>query len=497
MSPASWTGTRRSWLRCASAIGLTTLLRPPSVAARAGPSDAGAEVDRYLGAQMRKLRIPGMALAVVREGHVVLARCYGTASVEFAQPVRADTVFAVNSITKAFTGIAAMRLVEQGRLELTAPVGRYLADLPQAWRPVTIRQLLSHMSGIPDIMRAPTVETNAAAAWFWVQEQPTIFAPGERFHYCQTNYTLIQRVINTLENRALEAPLAMDQIRLAAMKHTAYGDAYDVIPHRAPTYRWAAAGPFVDGYSAAAPGVRGELKAASERFLPFRRASSGLNSTALDMAAWLAAIDRGTFLSVVARETMWTPVAFNSGETGQWGLGWQVFARGNQRAVGMTGGGRAAVFYYPEHRLGIVILTNLAGAYPEDMVDKVASLIVPTLDLSGVPALRIELEERGYHRAALAAADIEARGRPFAWPEMELNDWGYRLLATGRAGDALDIFKLAAAKFPASANAHDSLAEAYRVNGDTRSSIAAYKRVLDLDPSNEHARRKLAELERP
>lgn len=494
MNRTFWTGTRRSLLHHAPAIGLTTLLRPPSVLAKAGPGGTGAEVDRYLGAQMRKLRIPGMALAVVREGHIVLARDYGTASVEFAQPVRTDTVFAVNSITKAFTGIAAMRLVEQGRLELVAPVGRYLADLPQAWRDVTIRQLLSHMSGIPDIMRAPTVETNAAAAWSWVVEQPTIFAPGARFHYCQTNYTLIQRVLNTLENRALDAPLALDQILLAGMKHTAYGDAYDVIPHRAPTYRWAAAGPFIDGYSAA-QGASGELKATSERFLPFRRASSGLNSTALDLVAWLAAVDRGTLLSVAARETMWTPTAFANGETGQWGLGWQVFARGRQRAVGMTGGGRAAVFYYPEHRLGVVILTNLAGAYPEDMVDKVASLFAPSLDLSGIPSLRIELEERGYHRAALAAADIQARGQPFVWPEAELNDWGYRLLSTGRAGDALDIFKLAVAKFPASANAHDSLAQAYRVNGDIRSSIAAYKRVLVLDPANENAKRKLAELE--
>jgi cytochrome c-type biogenesis protein CcmH/NrfG len=80
---------------------------------------------------------------------------------------------------------------------------------------------------------------------------------------------------------------------------------------------------------------------------------------------------------------------------------------------------------------------------------------------------------------------------------MELNDWGYRLLSNGRASDALDIFKLVAAKFPRSANAHDSLAQAYRVNGDIRSSVAAYKRALVLDPANESARQKLADMERP
>jgi len=493
MNSASWIGTRRSCLCYAAAGGLTTLLSRPSVAA----GTISNEVDVYLGAQIRKLRIPGMALAVVHEGRVVLARNYGTASVEFGKPVNADTVFAVNSITKAFTGIAAMRLAERGRLDLIAPIARYLSDLPQAWRNVTMRQLLSHMSGIPDIMRAPTIETNAAAAWAWVLEQPNIFAPGIRFHYCQTNYTLAQRVLNTLENRAVDAPLALEQIKLVGMTHTAYGDAYDVIPNRAPTYRWAASGSVVDGYSVSASGAPRELKATVERFLPFRRASTGLNSTALDLASWVAAIDGGGLLSPAARETMWTPTAFTGGKTGQWGLGWQVFARGRQRAVGMTGGGRAAAFYYPEHRLGIVILTNLAGAYPEDMVDKVASIFVPSLDLSGIPALRIELEERGYHRAALAAADIEARAPSLCWPEMELNDWGYRLLSNGRASDALDIFKLVAAKFPRSANAHDSLAQAYRVNGDIRSSVAAYKRALVLDPANESARQKLADMERP
>jgi len=82
------------------------------------------------------------------------------------------------------------------------------------------------MSGLPDIMRAPTVETDAQAAWAWVQTRPVLFSPGDRFHYCQTNYTLIQRIVNQLEGRAPDAPLAEEQIRIAGMEHTAYGDAY-------------------------------------------------------------------------------------------------------------------------------------------------------------------------------------------------------------------------------------------------------------------------------
>ena len=153
-----------------------------------------------------------------------------------------------------------------------------------------------------------------------------------------------------------------------------------------------------------------------------------------------------------------------------------------------------AIFYYPEDHVGVVILTNLTGSFPEDMVDKIASLYAPGLPLSGVPALRIALEEQGHDRATRAAAAIEAKDPTFVWPEMELNDWGYRLLSTGRARDAVPVFAFVAEKFPESANAHDSLAQAYHVVGNIPASTREYERVLQLDPNNESARRHLAEL---
>ncbi|WP_343617202.1 serine hydrolase [Novosphingobium sp.] len=492
MTPHLWFGSRHRFV-CRIAPLILAILPMPAPA-QSVPVDAATAVDHYLGAQMSRLRIPGLAVAVVKEGRIVLARSYGIGSVEFGLPVRDDTVFAINSITKAFTGVAAMRLVDKGKLDLSAPVGRYLKDLPEAWRGVTIRQLLSHQSGLPDVMRAPTVETDAAVAWTWVQQQPVRFAPGDHFNYCQTNYTLVQRVLNKIEGRALDAPLAGEQLQLAAMAHTSYGDAYDMIPNKVPTYRWSLPGPFVNGYSAAAPDTPRQMQETSERFLPFRRASSGLNSTAIDMAQWLIALEKGSLLTAPARETMWQPLAFTDGTPGQWGMGWEILARGSHRAVGMTGGGRAAVFYYPEDHVGVVILTNLTGAFPEDMVDKIASLYAPDLPLTGVPALRIRLEEEGYEHAAAAAAAIKAGNPGLVWSEDELNDWGYRLLSNGRAQDAVPLFAFIAAEFPKSVNAHDSLAQAYHVVGERAASAQEYRRVLELDPANAAAKRHLAEL---
>lgn len=496
MSAASVSGRYTSLLRLfllVFAIALSAVGPAPAAAGPAQPGEPG-QVDAYLRARMQDLRIPGMTVAVVRHGRIVLLRSYGIANVEFSVPAGKDTVFAINSITKAFTGVAAMRLVEQKRLDLSAPVGAYLTDLPESWRGVTIRQLLSHMSGLPDITRAPTVETDAAAAWDWIRERPVIFAPGARFHYCQTNYTLVQRVVNQIEGRALDAPLAEAQMRIADMAHTAYGDAYDVVPGKAPTYRWTSTAPKIAGYSPAAPASAYVLKATSERFLPARRAASGLNSSAEDLARWIIALEDGRMLKHESLDMLWAPIAFNDGTPGQWGLGWQVLQRGNHRAVGMTGGGRAAFSIYPDDDVAVVILTNLSGSFPEDMVDKIASIYAPGLDLSGAAGLRIALDQRGYDRAAEVAAKLEAEQPNLRWREAELNDWGYRLLSTGRSREALAIFRLVADKFPQSANAHDSLAQAALINGDRASAITHYRRALDLDPTMDSAKKHLEEL---
>ncbi len=480
-TPAGWT----RGLVTIAAAGLALLTAAGTAQAQVpGQADArAAEADRYLTARMQVQAIPGLQVAVVEHGRVVLLKSYGLSSVELSVPVTDRSLFAVNSITKAYTGVAAMRLVQAGRLDLGAPASRYLEDLPPAWRDVTVRQLLSHTSGLPEVTRAPTVETDDDAALAWVKTQPVRFAPGARFDYCQTNYMLMQMIVNRLEGRAPDAMLTDEQLAIAGAVDTRFGDSADLILGKGPSYSY-----------------RGEagtrvLYPRTERFSPLRRAASGLNSTASDVARWIIALQDGRLLDPATRETMWTPIAFNDGQVGQWGMGWQVLRRGSGRSVGMTGGGRAAVSIYPEQDVAVVILTNLSGAYPEDMIDKVASIYAPGLELTGVAALRLALDDQGYDQAEAVADRISAADPGLVWPEAELNDWGYRLLASDRAADALPVFRLVVRLFPQSANAHDSLGEAQAANGDRPGAIRSYRRVLELDPGNTHAARQLEQLE--
>ena len=109
-------------------------------------------IDVFLKQQMQKMGIPGLQLAIVRNGEIIKTGNYGLANIQDSIPVDSLTVFTINSITKAFTGIAIMQLVEAGKLNLSSPVSAYLDNLPDSWKVVTIQQLLSHISGIPDIV---------------------------------------------------------------------------------------------------------------------------------------------------------------------------------------------------------------------------------------------------------------------------------------------------------------------------------------------------------
>jgi CubicO group peptidase (beta-lactamase class C family) len=400
-------------------------------------------------------------------------------------------VFSINSIAKAFTGVAMLQLVEKGQVDLAAPVSKYLDGLPAAWQDVTIRQLLSHMSGLPHIIDPRTGGLVGGGqeddAWACVKAQPIDFTPGERFSYNQTNYALLGKIIDKLSGGPFARFMTERQFQAAHMVRTGFGgDSRDVVKNRAQSYR----------YDYASKGS--ELRNVHEEFAPFRRTASGMTSTAEDMARWIIALQQGRILKDKASlATLWTPVAFNNGQLGEWGLGWTVINRPEHHAVGMTGGGRAAFYIYPDDDVAVVILTNLAGSYPEELIDQVAAWYIPAMRLSGVSALRAELQKRGFENARGVVDELTKRDRKFQLAEQELNNWGYRLLTNGKPKQAVEIFKLAVSLYPGSGNAYDSLADGYEATGNRALAIKNYERSLELDPKNTNAAERLSALRTP
>lgn len=459
---------------------------------------SNALAENLLRREMQERKIPGLQVAIVNRGKIVFLKSFGIADVQNSVPVTDKSVFPINSCTKAFTGVAIMQLVEEGKLDLSAPVSRYLDNLPAEWQPVTIRQLLTHVSGLPNILRVLNPVTNGfengmndEAVWTKTKMMPMDFTTGERFSYNQTNYALLGKIIDKLSGKPFADIFKEKQFKVAGMPNTGFGDSRDVVPNIAQTYRYVKS---LDGQKFS----EDKLTNNYVEFPPFRRTASGMNSTAEDIARWIIALRQGKLLKTKpALNTLWTAGKFNDGSPTQWALGWVTKPRPKHRAVIATGGSRAAFFVYPEDDLATVVLTNLAGAFPEEFIDELAGIYNPEIPSSDpVTAIRMELRKRGYERAVEVYKELKKKNPNFQPTETDLNDWAYRMLnGGGKPKEALEIFKLNVFLYPASANVYDGVAEAYAKNGFRQLAIENYRRSLELDPKNTNATEQLKKLD--
>src|SRR5262245_25035163 len=224
-------------------FGLLTVSAMSNLQTHTPPKTQGQplpdSLEAFLLSQMQERRIPGLQLAVVRNGNIVMLGAYGLANIEHSILVTTQTVFTINSIAKAFTGVAIMQLVEEGKLDIAAPVSRYLDGLPATWQAVTLQQLLTHTSGLPSLyddaerMVADGGEDAVLAKLLTLAIE---FAPGERFSYNATNYLLLGRIIDTLSGQPFTRFISERQLQVVDMPLTVFADSHDVVPHSARGY---------------------------------------------------------------------------------------------------------------------------------------------------------------------------------------------------------------------------------------------------------------------
>ncbi len=339
----------------------------------AGP---GATVDAWLREQMVARKIPGMAVAIVQDGKVAFERAYGVANIENNVPVTKESRFIIASVTKTWAATAIMMLVEQGKLRLDQPVGELLPDLPPSWRNVPVRRLMSHTSGLPDVMLSANtgemISHDRDSALVLAGALPLQFTVGTDWSYNQTNYVLLGMIVDRVTGTSF-MPWILEHIAGAERLTSAvYGDSRAVIPRRTTQYtHWAltASGP---------PKPLDSLRVASYLYDPFLHMAAGLNTTAADLARFGDAVRAGRLVRPALRDTMWTAISladgktFRFGGTAGMGLGWMVDDAPSGKVVGMDGGAAASLRVYPSRKLSIAVLTNLQGSGPDELVKGVA-----------------------------------------------------------------------------------------------------------------------------
>ncbi|MGL3001513.1 serine hydrolase domain-containing protein [Flavobacterium sp. RSSB_23] len=329
------------------------------------------KVDNAIKDLMQKNKIVGLQLAVIKDNAIVKTGHYGLASVEDSIAVDSQTIFSINSITKSFTAVAILQLVENGKLNLDEPISKYLDKLPKSWQNITVKQILTHKSGLPEIWdsQGNMLSENSETLFQKIKELPLVFKPGKEFRDCQANYLLLGMLIEKISGQSFEKFITENQYKKAGMKNSikaGVGDFYSIIKHSAKPYSYFRNNVLTNVYQP----IPSNLYPAG-----------GIYSTATEIAQWVIALQSNQLLNAENLNTLWSPIRLDNGEIyeengflNQSSIGFYSSSRAKNPVIASLGGNRNALYIYPKDSISVVILTNLVGSRPENFIEEIANL---------------------------------------------------------------------------------------------------------------------------
>jgi CubicO group peptidase (beta-lactamase class C family) len=358
----------------ALAIAVLSLATAESAAGKRPGDEPSEQVDRLVEAERRAQQIPGVSIAVCREGRILKANGYGRANVELDVPVTPETIFQTGSVGKQFTSMAVMMLVEGGKIGLDDEIVKYIPESPGAWKEVTVRQLLTHTSGIADYggeedsmakgvinFRKDYTEKQLVEAF---AKMPMDFAPGEKWKYSNTGYVLLGVIIHRVTGEFYGDFLQERIFKPLGMTSTRIISEADIVSNRSSGYRL----------------VKGELKN-QEWVSPTLNttADGALYTNVLDLAKWDAALDRRLLVKPSSYGAIWTPVKLNNGKSYPYGFGWSIREARGKRVVSHDGAWQGFTMSISRHlddRFTVIVMTNLDSdhAKPEKIVEAITSI---------------------------------------------------------------------------------------------------------------------------
>ncbi len=302
---------------------------------------------------------PGAVVLVAKEGRILFRKAYGLASLELEAPMQSGMVFRIGSITKQVTAAALLKLAEEGKVDLKAPTGRYLDELPKAWEAVTLEQLLHHTAGIPTQKAAPDYKarmredmTPAEILQAFVADLPLEFEPGSKYRYTDMGYILLGMVIEKVSGQTYGDFVQKRFFEPLGLRRMRYGSESELIPGLVPGYT---KGPRPCAY-----------RSTSQAF-----ASGGLVSDADDVARWLQALYEGKVLKAESLARMMAPLKLKDGKEVGYGFGIGFRPLGKAKLAGHAGGVPGFKSWAeadPATRTVVVILNNTDAPVGDDAV---------------------------------------------------------------------------------------------------------------------------------
>jgi serine beta-lactamase-like protein LACTB, mitochondrial len=298
--------------------------------------------------------IPGASVAIAVGGRLRFAQGYGLSDVENGVPARAATMYRLASVSKPITAAAVLKLAEDGKLDLDAPIQRYVPSYPEKPWPVSARRLLGHLGGVrhyrdEEELRSTEPYDGVTSGLAFFKDDPLVAEPGTRYIYSTYGYNLLGAAVEGAAGRPYLEYMREAIFSRAAMAAIRADEVRPIIPNRAQGYRRTREGTLLNS----------DLADVS-----YKVPGGGFIATASDVSRFGAALVSGVLLSPESLKTMLTPQREKSGRATSYGLGLTLLATGPKREAWHTGGQErvsTVLYLRPDEGVSVAVLTNLQG----------------------------------------------------------------------------------------------------------------------------------------
>lgn len=426
------------------------------------------------------------SVLVAENGEVIYKKGFGLANMEWNIPNQSDTKHRLGSITKQFTSMLIMQLVEQGKLKLNVPISEYLPDYPKSNADIiSIHHLLTHSSGMPNFTAFPEFFKENSRDPYTPEELVTVFAdstlqfkPGEKFAYSNSGYFLLGVIIEKVTAKSYEQVLKDNIIIPLKMNNTGYDHHGTILKNRASGYEKNGS-----NYTNAA-----------YLDMSIAYAAGSLYSTVEDLYLWDQALYTKHLLSKENMDLMFTK-HIKAGRA-HYGYGWSIGMKpiGSTsdsvqviRHAGGINGFNTLITRITSNKNMIVLFNNTGGAPLNEMSNAILGILyegsyeMPKKSLAN--SLYEVINDKGIAEGLEHFKKLKD-DETYSLKEREMNNVGYQFLQSGKVAEAIEVFKINVISFPESWNVYDSLAEAYLEAGKKELAIINYKKSVEINPEN-------------
>jgi CubicO group peptidase (beta-lactamase class C family) len=441
-------------------------------------SDRTKEIDKLMTSLHKRGQFNGSIVMAI-DGKAIYRKAFGKADFQSSKKLTPSTPSCLASVAKQFTATALMMLAEQNKIKYDDPVSKYIPELPLYASGITIRHLLTHTSGIPDVgdlgIDHPRLRVEEVLKTLSKQSSYP-FQPGQKYRYSNTGYMLLSLIVERVSGQREWNFLEQRIVRPLGMSNTFWHDGSPFPPK-----------PVAVGY---------------DQFGKLSTDVGGMYSTVDDLLKW----DQALYTEKLVRQST-LAIAFTPGDVKEgvstYGFGWNVSSKDGHKSVwhtGNTAGYRAFIERVLTDRITVIMLTNKGNSKRQEIKDAILNILagkpysLPKMSIA--EKLYGVINNHGIQSAVRMYDSLKTSNNDeYDFGPSELNTLGYQLLGEDKTNEAVRIFELNVATYPTLSNAFDSLVEAYLKNGNKEAAIKSYKKAVELDQDNINARNMLKKIQ--